>query len=215
MTRNLFRTKRKICAAVQALFLAASTGASAAIADAPNAGSFIQQAFDKSFADLDNASLGASERQQRFHEAVLNLIDVRNTAHYTLGNFAAEASSGDVDAFTRAFREYAAASYAQQLGGEAHSALKVTGLQSAKDGDVLVTAMLARPHAEAKTITFRVRRVSSTGLAVVDVRIDGIWLSLLERADFSSFLHRNSGSVAKLTDEINKIEENIRTSRQG
>jgi phospholipid transport system substrate-binding protein len=219
MTRSPFCTPLKLgmIAAIQSLLLVTPPGASAASADAraPDAVSFIRQAFDHDFVNHGNAVPGSSGQQRRFHEAVLNLIDVRNAAYYTLGDFAAQASQGDVDAFIRAFREYTAACYEEQLGGEADISLKVTGLRSSGTGDLLVSATLARPHAQAKAMTFRVRNPSSGKPAVVDVRVDGIWMSTLKRADFSSFLHRNGGSVTKLTDQLNKIAENIRTSRQG
>lgn len=219
MTRNLFCTPMKAgrSVAIPSLLLVAVAAASAAIADvpAPNAASFIQQAFDKSFADLDNASLGASERRQRFHEAVLNLIDVRNTAYYTLGSFAAQAPAGDVDAFIRAFREYTATSYEEKLGSGLHPSLKVTGVRPVEADDFLVTATLVRPDAGAMNIVFRVRDPSGEKPAVVDVQVDGIWMSTLKREEFTAFLHRNGGNVTKLTQALDKTTEDIRTKRQG
>jgi len=216
MSKNLFcaPVKAGMIMVIQSLLLAAPASAANADAPAPNAASFIQQAFDRSFADLDDASLAASERRQRFHEAVLNLFDVRNTASYTLGGFAAQASAGEIGAFTRAFRDYIAESCEEQLGGEAHSSLKVTGLRSSGASDFLVGATLVRPDAEAMNITFRVRNPSDGKPVVVDVQVGGVWMSTLKRDEFSSFLIRNGGSVTKLTEQINKTAEDIRTRRQ-
>lgn len=219
MTKSLYcaPTKAGMIVLIPLLLLVAVAAASAAKADvpAPDAASFIQRAFDKSFADLDNVSLGASERRQRFHEAVLNLIDVRNTAYYTLGSFAAQTPAGDVDAFIRAYREYAATSYEDQFGSEVHPSLKVTGVRPAEAGDSLVTAMLARPDAGAMNIIFRVRNPSGEKPAVVDVQLGGIWMSTLKREEFTAFLHRNGGNVTKLTEALNKTAQDIRTKRQG
>lgn len=179
----------------------------------PDAAAYIQQAFDKGFAELTDPSLSLSDRRQRFHQAILNLVDVRSTAYYTLGSSAGQTSPGDMEAFVSAFRDYTVASYEDELGAASRPSLKVTGLQPCEAGDVLVTAELARLNDGASSVTFRIRKLAKRPV-IVDVRVSGIWMSVIKRAEFAAFLYLNGGSVAKLAAHLSKTADTIRSRSQ-
>ncbi len=51
-------------------------------------------------------------------------------------------------------------------------------------------------------------------LAVVDVSIAGVWLSLEERDQFSAFLSQHSGSIPALVQHLNQLTAQLKAKSQ-
>ena len=170
---------------------------------------FVQQNVDRAFAVVNDASMSDEQRYMQFRELILSLIDARRIGMFTLGTYANGASKDDIDAFIVAFSDYTirfiyGAGFAQTRG----QTPKVTGsLQRAAD-DVVVNCEVVGPNAQNAQplkIAFRVRRAADGRPIVTDLQVEGVWLALLQRSDFSAFLQQNGGHVAELTADLQRL----------
>jgi ABC-type transporter MlaC component len=167
---------------------------------------FVQENVDRAFAILNDTSLPQEQRYVRFRELLLSLMDARRIGMFTLGVYANRASQADLDSFIAAFSDYTirfiyGAGFAQTEG----NAPKVTGSTQRAADDVVVNCEVNGPNAQPIKVAFRVRRSPDGRPVVTDLQVEGVWLALLQRSDFSAFLQQNGGRVADLTSDLQRL----------
>ncbi|MBS0273224.1 MAG: ABC transporter substrate-binding protein [Proteobacteria bacterium] len=176
---------------------------------------FIQENAQKGLTILKDTSLSRDAKQAQFQAFLESLIDIHRIALFTLGDAAKSAPPADVEAFTQAFRGYAAAVYQEQFAHYSGETLKVTGsMERAPDDFIVQTEVLepdGSPSANDPEVDFR---VSSAGgkLQVIDASVMGVWLSLQQRDQFTAFLSQHNNDVKALTADLSVRAANIRDS---
>jgi phospholipid transport system substrate-binding protein len=195
--------------AVLAIVLTVLTAPAARAAAAHPAEAFVQENVDRAFVILNNAELSEEQRYAQFRELILSLMDARRIGMFTLGTYANRASKDEVDAFIAAFSDYTirfiyGAGFAQTRG----QAPKVTGSVQRAPDDVVVTCEVTGPNsqnAQPIKVAFRVRRTPDGRPIVTDLQVEGVWLALLQRSDFSAFLQQNGGRIGDLTSDLQRL----------
>jgi len=199
--------------------------APAAFAASP-AETFVQQNIDKGYVILNNASLPADQRRQQFRNFMLGLTDTNRIARFTLGQYANGATKSDLDMFENAFTDYAVAVYESRLSKYKGQTLKVTGSMERAADDIVVNADVINPGAPSNAqpikVAFRVRKTPEGRPIITDMQVEGVWLALSQRSDFTGFLQQHGGSIAALTDHLQMqaqqlhagAAENMRTAEQ-
>jgi phospholipid transport system substrate-binding protein len=163
---------------------------------------------------LNDSHLDKAARAQRFETFLLGITDMHRIANFTLGSYGASASQADRDAFAAAFQNYAVAVYQSYLAKYAGQTLSVTGSRQNAAGDDTVHTALVDPKAGGQplAVDFRVR--SDTGKpVVVDLGVEGIWLALEERDQFTAFLGQNGGSIPALISHLDALRANLVSGR--
>ena len=194
------------------MFAAIIFSATTALAAAGSpAESFVQQNIDKGYAIL-NASLSDEQRRAQFRTFMLGLTDTRRIGMFTLGQYANGASKADLDAFNEAFLDYAVAVYESRLSKYKGQTLKVTGSSERAADDAVVNADVVNPNAsngQPFKVGFRVRKTSDGRPIITDMQVEGVWLALSQRSDFTSFLQQHGGNIAALTDNLHMQAQQI------
>jgi ABC-type transporter MlaC component len=192
--------------ALAAFCLLLAHAASAHAAPRSPAEAFVQENIDNAYAVLGNPSLSPAERDARFHRFFQSLMDTGRIGRFTLGRYANSASPAVVADFEKAFADYAAAVYESRLNEFKDLKMRVTGSAVLGPDDTVVAASVSGPGlpnpANPVRIGFRVRRNSNGRLIITDMDVEGIWLALWERADFTSFLQQHGGDVAELARHL-------------
>ena len=193
--------------------------AHSAFAQAPNpAEAFVQQNVDRGYQILNNRGLSPDQRREQFKNFLLALTDLHRIGVFTLGQYANKASPTDLQAFDRAFTEYAVAVYEARLGKYTGQTLKVTGSMERAADDVIVNAVVTDPRGSGGQqpihVAFRVRKTADGRPIITDMEVEGIWLALSERSDFSGFLQQHGGSVSALTDHLRAQAEQVLSERR-
>lgn len=167
---------------------------------------FVQNNIDNAYSVLGNPSLSPSERDAQFQKFILSLVDTGRIGRFTLGRYANSASPAAVADFEKAFADYAVAVYESRLSEFKDLKMRVTGSAVLGQDDTVVAASASGPGlpnpANPVRIGFRVRRDSNGHLVVTDMDVEGIWLALWERADFTSFLQQHGGDVGELARHL-------------
>jgi phospholipid transport system substrate-binding protein len=186
-----------------------------ALAQSGNAAeAFVQQNVDRGYQILNNPALSSEQRRDQFRSFLLNLTDLHRIGMFTLGQYANSASPADLQAFDKAFEDYAVSVYESRLGKYNGQTLKVTGSQARAADDVIVNAVVTAAAGGASQqpihVAFRVRKTPDGRPIITDMQVEGIWLALSERSDFTGFLQQHGGSVSQLADHLRAQADQVR-----
>ena len=206
-----------LAALITAVALLGSTEVRSAPAANP-AEAFVQENIEKGYVVLNSTTLSDEQRHSQFRDFMLSLTDARRIGMFTLGPYANSASKEDVESFINAFSEYAVAVYESRLSKYKGHTLKVTGsVQRAADDVVVSTDVVnpATPNAQPLRAAFRVRKTSDGRPIVTDIQVEGIWLSLSQRSDFTGFLQQHGGRLAELTSDLQRQTQVLRNAARG
>jgi ABC-type transporter MlaC component len=201
--RSLFRVANFFVAitSLAIILLHASSG----FAVTPAEG-FVQQNVDKGYTILNDSSLAAGERHLKFRNFMLGLTDTNRIALFTLGQYANGASRTELGAFESEFADFEFTTYESLLSKFKGLTLKVTGSTELAEDDIVVNVDVVRFNstnsAQPVKAAFRLRKAADGRLIVADIQVEGIWLSLVQRSDFTGFLQQHGGSIAALTDQL-------------
>ena len=201
---RLVNSRGAIALAVFCLF--SSAAASAGTVHQSAAEEFVQKNIDAAYAVLGDPTLTPAERDARFRSFILSLMDTGRIGRFTLGRYANSASPAAVADFQKAFADYAVAVYESRLSEFKDLRIRVTGSAVLGQDDTVVAASASGPGlpnpANPVRLGFRVRTNPDGRLIVTDMDVEGIWLALWERADFTSFLQQHGGNVAELAQHL-------------
>ncbi|MBP6010751.1 MAG: ABC transporter substrate-binding protein [Alphaproteobacteria bacterium] len=196
-----YRIPSFFAAAVAAIGLFFALSASPASAD-DGARAFTQTMIDNGFGILRDTRMDKAARVGRFNAYIVQNMDARKTALFTLGAYRRGAPDSVVEPFVDAFTAYSTAIYGAHLVDFAGATVRVTGDTANKPGDVTVmTVAEGGPLREPLRIAFRLSGGGGT-YKIVDVQVAGIWLSVEQRDQFASVLSQNRGDIAALTASL-------------
>jgi len=174
---------------------------------------FVQQNIGKGYAILNDASLAPDQRHIQFRDLMLGVADTKRIALFTLGQYANGASKADLDAFEGEFTDFELTTYESLLSKYKGLTLKVTGSTEISADDVVVNVDVVRPgatnSAQPVKAAFRLRKAPDGRLVVVDLQAEGIWLSLVQRSDFTGFLQQHGGRIPSLTEQLPERVRNM------
>jgi phospholipid transport system substrate-binding protein len=179
---------------------------------------FVQENVDRGYEILNSTTLSDEQRRTQFRDFMLSLTDSRRIGLFTLGPYANRASKEEVEAFIAAFSEYAVAVYESRLSKYKGQTLRVTNSVQRAADDVVVNAEVvdrAAPNAQPYKAAFRVRKTSDGRPIVTDMQVEGIWLALSQRSDFTGFLQQRGGRVPDLTADLERQTRMLRNAPNG
>ena len=73
----------------------------------------------------------------------------------------------------------------------------------------------APPNAPKIKAAFRVRKTADGRPIVTDMQVEGIWLALSQRSDFTGFLQQHGGKLPALTDNLKTQTDQVREGGNG
>jgi ABC-type transporter MlaC component len=76
-----------------------------------------------------------------------------------------------------------------------------------------VTARAPNGKASRLRLAFRVRQTSSGEHVITDLQVEGAWLALTQRADFTAYLQRHGANIAGLAMELQDRAAQLRLAQ--
>jgi phospholipid transport system substrate-binding protein len=160
-------------------------------------GGNIQAGFDI----LNDQSICAAQRRERFAAFLLGLTDVKRVALFLLGRYAATVPQGDLDAYVAAYQDYVLAVYQSYFARYAGQSLHVISSRERAPGDFVVTTNMVGAGTAPMEVDFRVRTDGAKPV-LVDLGIAGVWLALAQRDEFLAVMAQNNGDIKALTAHL-------------
>lgn len=170
---------------------------------------FVQQNIDQGLSILNDTSLSASQRRDKFRAFILQLTDMHRIAMFTLGRYQRGANPKDVEGFVAAFTDYANAVYESHLTKYKGQGMKVISSVQRSPTDTIVNVQVVDPSAK-QPINAAFRVLTDTGKPlVVDVEVEGVWLAIDQRDQFAGFLQQNGSNIPLLSAHLEQEAQSI------
>lgn len=177
----------------------------AARAAATPAEIFVQDNISTGYAILNDGTISPQQRGEKFRALLLNIMDTRRVAVFTLGAYARGAKESDLQNFSTAFGDFITAMLQHDLGSNPGETVTVTGSVVRAPDDVLVMAKLtgsAHTNGTPINMGFRVRKRANGTDSLVDLQVEGVSMAMAQRSDFTAWLQQHRGDIAALTKEV-------------
>ena len=68
------------------------------------------------------------------------------------------------------------------------------------------------PNAPIIKVALRVRSNANGDPIIIDIQVEGVWLAINQRADFTSYLQQHAGNVPDLTTYLERQARQIRVN---
>jgi len=162
---------------------------------------FVSGNIQAGFDILNDATASPAQRRERFASFLLELTDVKRTALFMLGRYAADALQADLDAYTAAYQDYVTTMYQSYFSLYSGQSLHVTSSRERAPGDFVVATNMTGSGSTPLQIDFRVRTDGAKPL-LLDIGIAGVWLALAQRDEFLSVLAQNNGDIKVLAAHL-------------
>jgi phospholipid transport system substrate-binding protein len=202
--------------AMMALCVVGMLPASEAARASEESEAFVQRAVDRGYEILNSTTLSDEERSTEFFDFMVSLTDIRRIALFTLGPYVNRASEAEIDAFVDTFTDYAVTVYEDRLSRYTGQTMRVTGSTDRAADDSVVNAVVYTPNdainsnTQSFNVAFRVREDTNGNPIVIDMQAEGVWIAVNQRADFTSFLQQNNGSLEALSNSLTRQVNQIR-----
>jgi ABC-type transporter MlaC component len=106
---------------------------------AGTAENFVAASVEKATTILNDRTLKADERQERFRGFLLSISDPKRIAIFTLGTYARDASQAQLEDYVASFTDFVTAVYKRGLDTYRGQTIRVTGSIARGDNDAVVT----------------------------------------------------------------------------
>ena len=172
----------------------------------------VQQNVDQGIAILRDSALAPQQRADKVRALLKEMVDTKRVALFTLGTYARSASPAELQTFQTAFSGYTTELLLRNVADNPDERISVTGSTARSQDDVIVSAKLfgsMRTNGAPVNLAFRVRKNETGAETVVDVQVEGVWLALSQRDDFSAWLQQHQGDVTGLAHELETRSEKI------
>ncbi|MGE0743223.1 MAG: phospholipid-binding protein MlaC [Hyphomonadaceae bacterium] len=209
----------------RAAFLASLAGA-ALFAAAPDAHAarneaaeqYVQRNAAAALATLGDRSLSATQRQQTFTRLMAEFSDMPRIAVWVLGRYSAQLRSDTTlrTEWTRAFQDYAIATYETRLASLSGGAIRVTGSDEVVAGRTVDVRSEITPPGErrGREVIWRLNRAGDAWKVWdINVRVDNgdrIWLGQHQQLEFLGVLNQNQGDIRALMGSVRTMTASMR-----
>jgi phospholipid transport system substrate-binding protein len=169
--------------------------------DAPEA-RFIQNLGKSATSALVRADLAPAQLNAAFHELFSSAFDTEAVGRFAIGNAWEKLPSSTREEYLSLFKDFILRSYGTRLKLFHGENFHVLGVRPNGDkGSVVTTEIVSLEGTPSTPIDWLVRK-NEGRLSVVDVVIDGVSQSLMQRDELSSILLRNGGDFNAVLDAL-------------
>ncbi len=184
------------------LMLTASSGARAQTSEvaegSPSA--FVHEMANHAFTILRDENLSVEERDLAFRSVFLDGFDVPRIAKSVLGRHWRRATDEQRTEYQDLFQNYIVATYSSRLGEFSGYFLRVKAERLFNKGRSVVASEIVRPDGGEP---FRVDwglRENDGAFKIVDVKIEGISMTIAQREEFAAVITNNGNQIEALLE---------------
>lgn len=170
-----------------------------AVAEQDPAAQLVQRAADQVIA-VARANTGAV-REAGIRQVLEAHFDLAYMGRSTLGNYWNQATPEQRTRFLEASASAEARAYAERFGQYRGQTLTVGRINSRGNGVTIVDSKLNQSDGDPVAIQWEVRN-EGQGPRIVDVKAEGVSMTMTRRADFVSYIRNHGGQVESLIDEL-------------
>ena len=197
--------------AIFAVFLAAGPTSSAA---QTNAGTFVKNLGDHAIRVLTVQDISEAEREDRFRNLLREGFDVRRIGRFVLGRYARGVKQESIDEYHGLFEDLIVATYAARFAEYSGQQFVIKRIaKPRKRGDSIVMSKI-KPRDGGPSIRVDWQVHSDNDLyKIVDVRVEGVSMSVTQREEFTAVIRKNGGKVDALITILRKKTQSLKSKQ--
>lgn len=177
-------------------------------------GAFVKDLGDKAILLLTGKDISAAEREERFRDLLRQGFDVRRIGLFVLGRYARGASPKEIEEYNKLFEDLIVATYAARFAeysGQQFIIKRVAKPQTHGDA-IVMSEIQPTDGGPAIRVDWQVHEEAG-GPKIVDVRVEGVSMSVTQREEFTAVIRKNGGSLGALLDVLREKTEGLKSKR--
>ena len=162
---------------------------------------FVNQLADTILKEVVTADKTQDEKEQRFHEAFTNAVDLKGVGQFVLGTAWKKSSESEREAFLNAFTDLTVKTWADRFNLYTGQEIVFQGTRNAERGQIYVDSVIQ--DEQPVEVIWRLRPSKET-YKIVDIVVEGVSMASTYRNDYRAFLQQNGNSVLALVEELKR-----------
>lgn len=172
-------------------------------ADEAQAEKFINDLAQNGINFLENESQTKEEKAEAFRNLLRKNFDMKTIGRFSLGKYWRDASNEQQEEYLKLFEKMIIDVYSRRFSEYNGQELKIIGTESVGRRDILVKSKIIQTHGGPDvSVAWRVRQGKTGTMKIIDISVEGVSMSLTQRADFSSVIQRGGGNVEALLEHL-------------
>ena len=159
---------------------------------------FITHLTKRGIGIIEKDGVSDTARQKEFRKLLQTGFDMKTIARFSLGRYWRTASAAEQKEYLKLFEDMIVSVYARRFSDYNGEKINVLSARPEGKADHIVTSVLVPESGPDVDILWRVRQNKSGQFRVVDVIVEGVSMSMTQRADFASVIQRGGGQVGVL-----------------
>ena len=179
------------------MVLLAATLATPAFA-VPAEQAFVQGLGEKALSILADKSISETQAKITFKKMMNDNFDLPAIGRFVLGRYWHSATPAQQQEYNTLFHRMVEKIYTDRFSLYSGETFKVTGSRAdPSGGDTMVISQVVRPQGPPVNVEWRVRQVNGQP-KILDVVVEGVSMSVTQRAEFASVIQRGGGNLEAL-----------------
>lgn len=172
--------------------------ATGALANTTPEQTFVQGLGEKALSILADKSVTKDQANATFKQMLNDNFDLPAIGRFVLGRYWNVATPAEQQEYMQLFNRMVEKIYLDRFGLYSGEGFTVTGTRpDAQGADKMVISQVVRPQGPPVNVEWRVRDTNGKP-KIVDVIVEGVSMSVTQRAEFASVIQRGGGSVESL-----------------
>lgn len=174
---------------------------------------FVQGLGEKALSILADKSVTEAETKATFKKMMNENFDLTAIGRFVLGRYWHSATPAQQQEYTTLFHRMVEKIYTDRFSLYSGETFNVTGSRADPNGgDTMVLSQVVRPQGPPVNVEWRVRKVDGKP-KILDVVVEGVSMSVTQRAEFASVIQRGGGQLDALLQMMRDrtaVVENIK-----
>lgn len=178
---------------------AATSGAGAV----PPEQAFVQGLGERALSVLADKTVTKEQANATFKQMLNENFDLQSIGRFVLGRYWNMATPVEQAEYNQLFHRMVEKIYTDRFGLYSGETFTVTGVRADAQGtDTVVLSQVVRPQGPPVNVEWRVRGGGTGKMQIVDVIVEGVSMSVTQRAEFASVIQRGGGTVEALLQAL-------------
>lgn len=173
----------------------------AADSAAEGAKNFISSMGDRGINFLGNEGMSMEAKKAEFKSLLNESFDMNTIGRFALGTYWKSATPAQQQEYLKLFNKMIIKVYSKRFSDYKGQKFEVKSARKETDKDYVVTSFIVPTDGPQVQVDWRVRNKGGS-YKVVDIIVEGVSMSMTQRADFASVIQRGGGNVDALLTHL-------------
>lgn len=169
---------------------------------------FIKAVSERAIDEILTPEVSTDTRIEKFETLLEDAFDLEAVGRFVVGRAWRSASEEERDRFLELFKTFNVFNWGSRFDEYGGQKLAVTNVVPDSDKGHFVETRIGNPDGKPFIVTWRVRN-RDDGLRIVDISVEGIWMSQTWRSEYASVL-KDRGGLSGLNEVLEQRVEEMR-----